>query len=139
MLRTSLAGRSILILEDAPLIVLDIGDAFARAGAVVVPAKSLGTAHDLVEVNSLSAAVVDFRLGDGEADALCAKLTVRDIPFCHPYWLYARGPSERGRDSETSQSHRVDPRDSGTAFPEGDAACRERANSSAARRMRPAP
>jgi DNA-binding response OmpR family regulator len=78
---TSLAGRSILILEDEPLIALDIGDAFARAGAVVVPAKSLETAHDLVEVSSLSAAVVDFRLGDGEADALCAKLTARDIPF----------------------------------------------------------
>ena len=80
MQSTSLAGRSILILEDEPLIALDIGDAFARAGAVVVPAKSLGTAHDLVEVNSLSAAVVDFRLGDGEADALCAKLTARDVP-----------------------------------------------------------
>jgi DNA-binding response OmpR family regulator len=75
MQSTSVAGRSILILEDEPLIALDIGDAFARAGAVVVPAKSLGTAHDLVEVNSLSAAVVDFRLGDGETDALCAKLT----------------------------------------------------------------
>jgi DNA-binding NtrC family response regulator len=81
MQSTSLAGGSILILDDEPLIALDIGDAFARAGAVVVPARSLGTAHDLVEVNSLSAAVVDFRLSDGEADALCAKLTARDVPF----------------------------------------------------------
>jgi hypothetical protein len=40
----SLAGRSILILEDEPLIAFDIGDDFARTGAVVVPAKSLGTA-----------------------------------------------------------------------------------------------
>jgi DNA-binding response OmpR family regulator len=81
MQSTSLAGGSILILDDEPLIALDIGDAFARAGAVVVPARSLGTAHDLVEVNSLSAAVVDFRLGHGEAGALCAKLAARDIPF----------------------------------------------------------
>ena len=78
MQSTSLAGRSILILEDEPLIALDIAEAFARAGAV--PAKSLGHAHDLIEVNSLSAAV-DLRLSDGQADALCAKLTERDIPF----------------------------------------------------------
>jgi DNA-binding NtrC family response regulator len=81
MQSTSLAGRSILILEDEPLIALDIAEAFARAGAVVVPAKSLGHAHALIEVNSLSAAAVDLRLSDGQADALCAKLTERDIPF----------------------------------------------------------
>ena len=81
MQSTSLAGRSILILEDEPLIALDIAEAFARAGAVIVPARSMGNAHDHVEVNSLSAAVVDLRLGDGGADALCAELTARDIPF----------------------------------------------------------
>jgi hypothetical protein len=34
-----------------------------------------------VEQNSLSAAVLDFRGGDGDADALCAKLIAQNIPF----------------------------------------------------------
>jgi DNA-binding NtrC family response regulator len=76
-----LAGRSILVVADEPLIALDIEQTFAKVGAIVVPARTLGDARHLVEQNSLSAAVLDFRGGDGDADALCAKLIARKISF----------------------------------------------------------
>jgi DNA-binding response OmpR family regulator len=76
-----LAGRSILIVEDEPLIALEIVDAFEGAGAIVKSARTLAQAKCLVEQDGLSGAVLDFGLGDGDADALCGRLTARNIPF----------------------------------------------------------
>jgi hypothetical protein len=45
--------------EVEPRIALDITQTFTRAGAVVLPARTLGDAHQLVEQNSLSAAVFE--------------------------------------------------------------------------------
>ena len=44
MQTTSLAGRSILIVEDEPLIALDIIIAFEKVGAVALTARSLAEA-----------------------------------------------------------------------------------------------
>jgi DNA-binding NtrC family response regulator len=77
----TLAGRSVLIVEDEPLIALDIKTAFEAAGAHVRSAASLTVAKSLVERDGLSAAVIDLGLGDGDADALCARLSERHIPF----------------------------------------------------------
>jgi DNA-binding response OmpR family regulator len=44
MQSTSLAGRSILIVEDEPLIAIGIADAFTTAGARVVQVQSLKAA-----------------------------------------------------------------------------------------------
>ena len=78
---TSLAGRSILIVEDERLIALEIVTAFQNAGAVALTARSLTDAIHLVEHDGLSAAVLDFGLADGDADAVCARLDERHIPF----------------------------------------------------------
>ena len=78
---TSLAGRSILIVEDEPLIALEIVTAFQNAGAVALTARSLTEAIHLVEHDALSAAVLDFGLADGDADAVCARLDERHITF----------------------------------------------------------
>ena len=78
---TSLAGRSILIVEDEPLIALEIVTAFQNAGAVALTARSLTEAIHLVEHDGLSAAVLDFGLADGDADAVCARLDERHITF----------------------------------------------------------
>ena len=77
----ALAGRSVLIVEDEPLIALDIIKAFEAAGAQVKAARTLAEAKCLVERDGLSAAVLDFGLADGDADALCDRLTERNIPF----------------------------------------------------------
>jgi|KBSSwiStaDraftv2_1062776.scaffolds.fasta_scaffold1646116_1 DNA-binding response OmpR family regulator len=81
MQNTSLAGRSILIVEDEPLIALDIATAFEKVGAVTFNARTLAEAIDMVEHDGLSAAVLDFGLGDDHSEVVCRRLTERDIPF----------------------------------------------------------
>jgi DNA-binding response OmpR family regulator len=77
----TLAGRSILIVEDEPLIALDMQTSFERAGAHVAIARTLRKAVALVEEDGLSAAVLDHALGDGDSSQLCERLTKRGIPF----------------------------------------------------------
>jgi len=78
---TSLAGRSILVVEDEPLIALNIVMAFEKVGAIALTARSLVDAIRLVEHDGLSAAVLDFGLGNDDAAAVCGRLNERDIPF----------------------------------------------------------
>ena len=61
-----LRGRSILIVEDEPLIALDITDSFRSAGASVDSARNVQDGLRLAVHPDLSAAVVDFGLGDGD-------------------------------------------------------------------------
>ena len=77
----SLKGRSILIVEDEPLIALDIAQAFERVGAVITTSRTLRHALILVENDGLAAAVLDHGLGDGDSSLLCERLKERDIPF----------------------------------------------------------
>jgi DNA-binding NtrC family response regulator len=97
MQSTRLAGRSILIVEDEPLIALDIEQTFAKAGAIVFPARKLSDAHHLVEQNRLAAAVLDFRLGDGDAQVLCARLVARGGPHRHACRAPGHGRHKRVR------------------------------------------
>jgi DNA-binding response OmpR family regulator len=78
---TTLSGRTILVVEDEILIALDIATTFERAGADVALAHSLAEARDLVEHKGLSAAIVDFGLGDGYADELCSQLNQKHVPI----------------------------------------------------------
>jgi DNA-binding response OmpR family regulator len=81
MCTTDLYGRSILVLEDEPLIALEICEALTQAGAKVFVAHSLRDALQLADHPSLSAAIVDVGLTDGEADGVCERLVARAIPF----------------------------------------------------------
>jgi DNA-binding response OmpR family regulator len=76
-----LNGRSILIVEDEPLIALDIASAFEKSGAKVTTTGQLKHALTLVEHDGLSAAILDHALRDGDSDALCQRLKERGIPF----------------------------------------------------------
>lgn len=78
---TELAGHSILIVEDEPLIALDIVEGFTKAGASVLRAQKLEDGLRLAGHPDLSAAVLDFGLSDGEGTALCERLKERGIPF----------------------------------------------------------
>jgi DNA-binding NtrC family response regulator len=78
---TSLTGHTVLILEDEPIVALDIVTAFEQAGATVVAARTLAKACSIVEQGGLSAAVLDFGLSDGDAEQLCHRLTERKVPF----------------------------------------------------------
>ena len=71
-------GRSILIVEDEPIIAFDISQTFEDAGATTITASTMEAALRLVEKDGLSAAVLDF---GHDAHALCARLRERSIPF----------------------------------------------------------
>jgi DNA-binding response OmpR family regulator len=76
-----LAGRVILIIEDEPLIALEIQHAFEAAGAKTISTRTLAAALLAVEDPTLSAAIVDHALGDGDSSELCQRLKERDVPF----------------------------------------------------------
>lgn len=76
-----LAGRSILVVEDEPLIALDIVEDFKTAGASVFSARNLCDGLRLAGHPDLAAAVVDFGLSDGDGTALCERLNERGVPF----------------------------------------------------------
>ena len=81
MISASLAGHSILICEDEPLIAIDIANAFTEVGARVVTARSLPDALIAVEDGALSAAILDHALSDGDSSQVCERLKERNIPF----------------------------------------------------------
>src|SRR5437762_1858425 len=76
-----LSGCSILVVEDEPLIALDIVENFTNAGASVFAAHNLQDGLRLAGHPDLSAAVVDFGLSDGDGSALCERLKERAVPF----------------------------------------------------------
>ena len=92
MQRPSLEGRSILIVEDEPLIALDITQAFEGTGAALTTTNSLHQATVLVEHDGLSGAILDHSLGDGDSSLLYARLTERGIP----YLIYSGYPKVEG-------------------------------------------
>ena len=81
MQRPSLEGRSILIVEDEPLIVMDITQEFEATGAALTTTNTLKHALILVEHDGLSGAILDHALPDGDSSLLCARLKERGIPF----------------------------------------------------------
>ena len=76
-----LTGRSILIVEDEPLIAIDVQIVFEAAGAKTTLARTLKAALVAAEAADLSAAILDHALGDGNSAQLCERLKERDIPF----------------------------------------------------------
>jgi CheY-like chemotaxis protein len=76
-----LAGRSILVVEDEPLIRFDVIRRLEDAGATVLAASHLEKALDLSNHTDLSAGVLDFDLGTADTTPLCWRLIDRRIPF----------------------------------------------------------
>jgi DNA-binding response OmpR family regulator len=76
-----LEGQTILVVEDEPLIVLDLTEALEAAGASVTSTNTLRHALILVEHDGLSAAILDHALGDGDSSRLCSRLSERGVPF----------------------------------------------------------
>ena len=76
-----LTGRSILVVEDEPLISLEMTAVFESAGAMVVVARTLADAIRRLGEGDVSAAVLDFGLGGESVSTLCGDLRERGIPF----------------------------------------------------------
>src|SRR5215831_18980781 len=72
----SLDGATILIVEDEPLIRLDLQQILEKAGARVLSASGAESARCLVVSPDLSGAVLDWINAD-----ICRCLTERGVPF----------------------------------------------------------
>jgi CheY-like chemotaxis protein len=92
-----LAGRSILVVEDNAIIAMDVVQGLQAAGASVSEARSLSDALRKAECPSLSAAVLDHALNDGDASQVCDRLDQRCIPFViYSGYDYVEGPCSEG-------------------------------------------
>src|SRR5262245_55458052 len=81
MYHRALVGRSILVVEDEPSIALQLAAQLNAAGARVYSARRLREALHMAEHPALSAAVLDFRLGEDNSAAVCRRLAELGIPF----------------------------------------------------------
>jgi DNA-binding response OmpR family regulator len=81
--------RSVLIVEDEPLIALELHDALYNAGASILAATSINEALALIRRAQICAAIVDVNLGGDDCSSVCAALTKRSVPF-----LFYTGYSE---------------------------------------------
>jgi DNA-binding response OmpR family regulator len=92
-----LAGRLVLIAEDEPLIALDMTLALEDEGAWVTRVRSLKEALAGVEDRSLSVAILDHVLSDGDSSQICERLKERKIPFItYSGYDHPRGPCPGG-------------------------------------------
>jgi DNA-binding response OmpR family regulator len=98
MSRPHLKDSSILVVEDEPLIVMDISMAFESAGAHLTTTNTVNHAKLLVEHDGLSAAILDHALPDGDCTSLCTRLTERGVPFLM-YSGYATSTDDACKDA----------------------------------------
>jgi DNA-binding response OmpR family regulator len=76
-----LDNHLILLVEDEPFIQMDIQQGLEEAGARVCAAQTIQEALALLDIEPITASILDFKLGGGTADDLCHQLTARKIPF----------------------------------------------------------
>jgi PAS domain S-box-containing protein len=79
---TGVEGKRILVVDDEPLIAMDIATSLDDDGCVVVgPASTIEKALTLIETTDIDAALLDANLAGDPVDVLAAALTRRKIPF----------------------------------------------------------
>lgn len=86
----SLAAARVLVVEDEPLVAIDVAATLSKAGCKVIgPAATLDNANSLVEKGDLEVAILDANLAGDSVDELAAELARRKIPFA---FLTGYGP-----------------------------------------------
>ena len=76
-----LSGCSILVVEDEPLIALEVQSALKNAGASILAATDATDAVRLGASSKLAAAVLDVDLGDLDCWVVCRLLARGNVPF----------------------------------------------------------
>lgn len=71
------------MVEDEPLVALEVGKALRDAGATVVSAGYVEAGLYTTEHPDLSAAVIDLHLGDGSGTAVCRRLRQLHVLVMH--------------------------------------------------------
>ena len=79
---TATGSKRVLVVEDEPLIALEIAAILSDAGYTVVgPVGSVAQALALIERSACEAAVIDITLGDDTAEPIARVLSARATPF----------------------------------------------------------
>ena len=77
-----LVGRRILVVEDEPLISMEVELVLTETGAIVVgPAASVAKALKLVEAEEIDCGVLDYMVEDGTSVPIGEALRARGVPF----------------------------------------------------------
>jgi CheY-like chemotaxis protein len=71
----------VLIVEDEPLIALELHEALHGTGASTLAATTIKEALALIARAQICAAIVDVNLGGHDCSSVCAALSKRSIPF----------------------------------------------------------
>jgi PAS domain S-box-containing protein len=80
--RRGLQGKRILIVEDEPLVAMELESNLTAAGCEVIgPAGTLEQAKSLVAQREFDAALVDVNLAGHTVDEIAAALTQKNCPF----------------------------------------------------------
>ena len=80
--RRNLEGNRILVVEDEPLVAMELESNLAAAGCEVVgPAGTLEQARSLVAQADFDAALIDVNLAGRTVDEIAAALTQKNCPF----------------------------------------------------------
>ena len=77
----TLQGERLLIVEDEPLIAIDLLRCLESEGARVFLARTIPEALGYASTPALSAGVLDFHVGSENAEPVCEALTWREVPF----------------------------------------------------------
>jgi DNA-binding response OmpR family regulator len=88
-------GRAILIVEEEPLIALDLQMAFESAGAKVVWSR-VRDAVQVVEPRRFSAAILDLPHGSSEHRPIVRRLRAQGVPFIFYSTRYPDDVTMRG-------------------------------------------
>lgn len=78
---SQLSGHVLLVVEDEPLVELDIAEMFTASGAHVVSACKIADAILAVDRIKVCVAVLDIDLGGEDCSPVCRHLSERGIPF----------------------------------------------------------
>jgi PAS domain S-box-containing protein len=79
---TRLSGRRILVVEDEPLVALDLEEQLSAAGCEIVgPAGTIESARKLIATAAFDAALLDANLAGHPVDALASELAQKGVPF----------------------------------------------------------
>ncbi|HEY6259468.1 MAG TPA: PAS domain S-box protein [Xanthobacteraceae bacterium] len=78
----SLKGKRVLIVEDEPLLSMEMEASLAEAGCEIKgPAATLATAREMIASLDYDAALLDANLAGQTVEELAAALTQRNVPF----------------------------------------------------------
>src|SRR5436189_807496 len=86
-----LGGRVVLVVEDEPLVGLEVVEALTASGAHVVSACRIADAMASVDRHQVTAVILDINLGGEDCSVLCQHLAQLRIPFAF-YTGYTTAP-----------------------------------------------